>query len=322
MPEPIIDPEVPGRQRELLLSDTGVLRPPGAPPERPRFGGRTVRDVGLCLSYAPVWTLLPAVMGRFYGGTARWAGPAAQVVLAGLAWASIAWGPGLGAFLLWCGCAMPVVFGALVWRCGEGAAARLARTLHGRYVRPQDLGEAAAALLERARGAVGTVLGSEVNRAGLLDDVRNAVTLPAQLWEIALTLAQVDALRAEHEAVPHREDPGIADMLDAQAQALGLATEAVTRRVAALEEYAARAAAADEALRQWETARRLSARSEAYRELLARTVRDELAVAQIAGLTEEARRVEEVLRASVNRARRAGLALAPEPAVAGLAEAS
>ncbi|MEU7889862.1 hypothetical protein AB0B54_30540 [Microbispora bryophytorum] len=322
MPEPIIDPEVPERQRTLLLSDAGVLRPPGAPPGKPPFGGRTLRDAGLCLSYAPVWTLLPAVMGRFYGGAVMWAGLAAQAVLAGLAVGSIAWGPGLGGFLLLCGCAMPLAFGVLLWRCGEGPATRLARTLHGRYVRPQDLGEAAAGLLERAREAVGAVLGSEVNRSGLLDDVRNAVTLPAQLWEIALTLAQVEALRAEHEAVPHREDHRIADMLGAQAQALDLAAEAVTRRVAALEDYAAQAAAADEALRQWETARRLSARSDAYRELLARTVRDELAVAQIAGLTEEARRVEEVLRASVRRARRAGLALAPGPAAAGLAEAS
>ncbi len=47
-PEPIIDPEVPKRQRTLLLSDASVLRPPGAPLGRPWFGGRTVRDVGLC----------------------------------------------------------------------------------------------------------------------------------------------------------------------------------------------------------------------------------------------------------------------------------
>lgn len=48
VPEPVIDPEVPERQRTLLLSDASVLRPPGAPLGRPRFGGRTVRDVGLC----------------------------------------------------------------------------------------------------------------------------------------------------------------------------------------------------------------------------------------------------------------------------------
>ncbi|MBX6383573.1 MAG: hypothetical protein IRZ07_11485 [Microbispora sp.] len=322
MGEPVIDPEVPERARMVLLRDPGALLAPGAPPRRPRFGGRTVHDAWLCLSHAPVWTLLPALMGGFYGGAARWAGLAAQAVLVGLAAVSIAWGPGMGAFLLLCGCAMPVVFCVLLWRCGEGPAGRLARTLHGRYVRPQDLGEAAAGLLERAREAVEAVLGSEVNRAGLLDDVRNAVTLPAQLWEIASTLAHIEALRAEHEAVPHPEDHRIAGLLGAQAQALDLATEAVTRRVAALEDYAAQAAAADKALRQWETARRLSARSAAYRELLARTVRDELAVAQIAGLTEEARRVEEVLRVSVRRARDAGLALAPRHPAGDLAEAS
>jgi hypothetical protein len=45
----------------------------------------------------------------------------------------------------------------------------------------------------------------EVNKAGLLDDIRNAVTLPAQVWEIASALALVDKLRREHEAVPDVE---------------------------------------------------------------------------------------------------------------------
>jgi DNA-binding MarR family transcriptional regulator len=183
-------------------------------------------------------------------------------------------------------------------------------------VRPEDLSETGAGLLQRAQLAVAAVLESEVNQAGLLDDVRNAVTLPAQVWEIAHTLTQVDELRIEHEAVPDREDPRIAEILVAQAEALALATGSVTRRIRALEDYAVRVRAADEALRQWETVQRLSARGEAYRELLARTVRDEFAVAEIAGLTEEARRIEEALRASVSRARKAGLALTPDLAVA------
>jgi hypothetical protein len=316
MPKPVIDPEVAERDRLLLLANADALHPPGAPPRRPWLGGRTWGDAGLCVLHTPVWTLLPGLVGWFYGGRVRLAGLAGQAVILGLVLATAVWGPGLRAFFLLCGCAMPFVFGLLLWRCGEGPAARLARMLHGRYVRPQDLGETGAGLLERAQRAVAAVLESSVNRAGLLDEVRNAVTLPAQLWEIALTLTQVDGLRLEHETVPDRVHPPIAELLDAQAEALALATEAVTRRVGALEDYATRVRAADDALRQWETAQRLSARSEAYRELLARTVRDELAVAQIAGLTEEARRIEEALHASVGRARRAGLALAPDLAVA------
>ncbi|WP_433347308.1 hypothetical protein ACQP25_29705 [Microtetraspora malaysiensis] len=152
---------------------------------------------------------------------------------------------------------------------------------------------------------------------GLLDDVRNRVTLPDQVWEVASTLALLDTLRREHEVVPDRQHQPIAEMLDAQAQALNLATESATRRVAAIEDYAARVRGADDALQQWETVQRLSARSATYQDLLARTVRDELAIIQITEMTEEARRVEEALRASVKRARKAGLALTPN-----LAEAS
>lgn len=316
MSEPVIDPEVAERDRKLLLGDTEALHPPGTPPRKPWFGGRTRQDVGLCLVHAPVWTLLPGVVGWFYGGRVRLVALAAQVLVVGLAVAAALAGPGLGSFFLACGGAMPVVSGVLLGRCGEGPAARLARSLHGRYVRPQDLSETEARLLRRAQQAVSAVLDSNVNRAGLLDDVRNTVTLPAQVWEIAQTLTQVQELRAEHEAVTDREDPRIAGMLAAQAEALALATGSVTRRVDALEDYAARVRAADDALRQWETVQRLSERGEAYRELLARTVRDELAVTQIAELTAEARRVEEALRTSVSRARKAGLALAPDLAVA------
>ncbi|MCT9933894.1 hypothetical protein N5079_27145 [Planotetraspora sp. A-T 1434] len=316
MPEPVIDPEVPERARNLLIDDAVVLHGPGVLPRRPWFGGRTWQDVGVCLVHTPVWVLLPGLMGWFYGRRVKAVGLVAQGIVVGLAVAAAVGGLGLGAFFVLCGCAMPVLFGVLVGRCGEGPAARLARSLHGRYVRPQDLDAAGVRLLGRAQMAVAAVLESDVNAAGMLDDVRNAVTLPAQVWEIALTLMRVDRLRAEHEAVPDRDNPRIAEMLDAQAEALTLATEAVTRRIGAIEDYAAQVRAADDALRQWKTVQHLSGRSAAYQELLASTVRDELAIAQIAGLTEEARRIEETLRASVSRARKAGLALAPGLAVA------
>ncbi|GII52681.1 hypothetical protein Pth03_10700 [Planotetraspora thailandica] len=321
MSEPVIDPDVPERERKLLLGDPEALGSRGVPARRPWFGGRTWQDAGVCLLHAPMWTLLPGLMGWFYGGRVRLAGLAVQAGVVALAVAAAAAGPGLGAFFVAAGWAMPVTFGVLLWRCGEGPAARLARKLRGRYVRPDDLTETAAGLLRRAQTAAAAVLESEVNRTGLLDDVRNAVTLPAQVWEVASVLVRVDTLRREHEAVTDREHRRIAEMLDAQADALDLATESVTRRVCALEDYAAMVRGADDALRQWETVQRLTARSDEYRDLLARTVRDELAIAQITELTEEARRVEEALRASVKRARKAGLALSPNLAP-NLAEAS
>jgi hypothetical protein len=317
MPELVIDPEVPERERKLLLGDPEVLSSPGVQARRPWFGGRTWQDAGVCMVHAPAWTLLPGLMGWFYGGRVRLAGLAVQVGVVALAVAAPMTGLGLGTFFLMAGYVMPVTFGVLLWQCGEGPAAQLARRLRGRYVRPEDLSETAADLLRQAQSAAAAVLESQVNTTGLLDDVRNGVTLPAQVWEVASVLIRVDTLRREHEAVTDRKHGQIAEMLDAQAEALNLATESVTRRVGALEDYAARVRGADDALRQWETVQRLSGRSEAYRDLLARTVRDELAIAQITELTEEARRIEEALHASVKRARKAGLTLAPN-----LAEAS
>ncbi|GAA2723112.1 hypothetical protein [Actinocorallia aurantiaca] len=55
----------------------------------------------------------------------------------------------------------------------------------------------------------------------------------------------------------------------------------------------------------------MATHNDAYQELLARTVRDELAVVEIEDLTEQARIIEHALRASVADARRAGLALLP-----------
>ncbi|GII95159.1 hypothetical protein Ssi02_53900 [Sinosporangium siamense] len=302
----MIDPEVPERSRKLLQEHPEALHPPGTLLRKPRFGGRTWRDLGMCLLHAPGWALLPAVMGSFHRGGVQVFGFLAQAGVICAGGLAVYTGTSL---LSVAPAGAAVAAGVMFGLCGEGEAARLGRTLRDRYVRPEDLGDSEVDLLHRAGSAVAAVLGSEVNRAGLLDDVRNTVTLPAQVWEIAQTLAQVDALRREHEAVPDRRDPRIAVMLHAQGEALALATASVTRRVGALEDYAVQVVAADDALRRWETAQRLSTRSDAYRELLARTVRDELAVTQIEGLTEDARRIEEALLSSVDQARRSGLRL-------------
>ena len=104
----------------------------------------------------------------------------------------------------------------------------------------------------------------------------------------------------------------VIELLGPQKKALDLARASVTERIVALEKYAERTIAADEALKAWETVQRLASNSDAYSDLLARTVRDELAIAEIDGLTEQAGRVEEALRNSVAKARRAGLALVPD----------
>jgi hypothetical protein len=162
------------------------------------------------------------------------------------------------------------------------------------------------------------VLTADVTKEGLLDDVRNAVVLPAQEWEIAQTLREITRLRREQRAARKAgKSAELAQVMEPQSRALNLATASVTERVEAIERYAEQVKAADQALLQWKTLQRLADNNDAYSELLARTVRDELAIAEIEGLTDEAAQVEEALRRSVEKARRTGFALLP----GGLAEA-
>jgi hypothetical protein len=308
---PSFDPLIGAEDRALLearpewLHPAAGVRPPGP------VGGRTPRDVLFSLWNAPLWALLPLAVAPFYGRNAMIAGAIGQVV----AGAVLIFAP--GGVLVLSGAAV-VAFGVLLARCGQGRAGSLARRLHGSYVVPDDLDTATAALLGRVQRAIQVVLTSEVTREGLLDDLRNTVTLPAQEWEVAQTLREISRLSEEQRTARLAgQNAELAQMMAPQARALKLATASVTERIEAIERYAEQVTAADRALLQWKTLQRLADSSDAYGELLARTVRDELAVAEIDGLTDEAKKLEEALRRSVEKARRTGLTLLP----GGLAEA-
>ncbi|ROO83014.1 hypothetical protein EDD29_0502 [Actinocorallia herbida] len=302
---PVIDPALPPKTREVLENHPESLHPGTGPRPAGPLGGLRPMDAVLALWQTPVWTYVPALIGTLYSPRVRNIAFAAQaLVIAGFVLQ-----PGLALAVQLC--LQPFVFAFLLSRCGEGVAGRLARDNHGRYLLPQELNGQYGDLLGRARKAVASVLFSRVQTQGLLDDIRNTVTLPQQVWDIAETIFELDRLSDEHRGADAR-NPQVAELLAPQREVLRLATASVTERIEALEAYAARVKAADEALHQWETVQRLAARGDAYQDLLARTVRDELAVAEIEGLTEQARVVEEALRASVEKARRAGLALVPE----------
>lgn len=301
----VVDPRLPEEEQGLLKGAPEALYGAAEDVSPPRFGGRTGRDAAFALWQAPLWAFLPGLMGTFYGPRVRAAGLVAQAVLVG----GLLWQPRL-VFSALVVVVLPAAALVLVALCGEDAAGRAARLRHGHYVRGDDLAQRYRSLLFRTVRAVEDVLRSEVNAQGLLDDVRNTVTLPAQQWEIARTLVELDRLTREHEGA-RADDPMVAALLGPQQEALRLATASVTERIAALERYAAQTRAADEALEQWRTVQRLAANGDAYQELLARTVRDGLAVAEIDGLTEQARIVEEALQASIAEARRTGLSLVP-----------
>ncbi|MEU4578513.1 hypothetical protein ACBI99_41145 [Nonomuraea sp. ATR24] len=181
-----------------------------------------------------------------------------------------------------------------------------ARRYAGRFVLREDLDEAARALMTRAQTAVDAVLDSNVHAEGLLDDIRNAVMLPAQEWEIARLLAKLSELRAEHRGVVAEGiTPEVAAVAEPLAQALDSSEAAVLARVEALERYAGHVADAERAYRARDQIERLGARLSSYEELLAESGADDSAVPELSRLAEDAGRLEQALRDSVTSAQEA-----------------
>ncbi|MFC4116170.1 hypothetical protein [Nonomuraea zeae] len=181
-----------------------------------------------------------------------------------------------------------------------------ARRHDGHYVLREELDEPARSLMSRAQAAIEQVMDSGVNAEGLLDDVRNAVMLPAQEWEIARLLAKLSQLRAEHqEVVSEGVTPEVAAVAEPLAHALDGSQRAVLARVEALERYAGHVADAERAYRARHQIERLSAKLPRYEELLAETGADGAAVPELSRLADDADRLEQALRDSVSSAHEA-----------------
>ncbi|GGK79847.1 hypothetical protein Sme01_45980 [Sphaerisporangium melleum] len=181
-----------------------------------------------------------------------------------------------------------------------------ARRYQGRYLLPEDFDLASRELLMRTRSAVSFVLRSRVHREGLLDDVRDAVVLPAQEWDIARLLAKLSALRTEHNeivgATTTRELSAVTAPLE---RALAAGEAAVVARVKAVERYARHVAEAERAYQARDQIEALHARLPRYEDLLAEAGSDRMAVPELRALAEDAERLEEALRESVRSARHA-----------------
>lgn len=190
--------------------------------------------------------------------------------------------------------------------------ARSLRVRRDRYLTPEEFDEPAQRLLERTQAAVETVLESEVHKEGLLDAVDNSVTLPQQEWEIAQVLARQSKLRAEQrEILEPGAEPEVHAALRPLQDKLDFSVQALTRRVEALEHYAERTQAADRAFRAHRQLEEIAARAGAYDELVADTVRDELAVPAIHRLAEQSEELTRTFRSRLEEAADAGTELAP-----------
>nr|WP_238353510.1 hypothetical protein [Kribbella solani] len=204
------------------------------------------------------------------------------------------------------GIAVVATGGIVVKTMAEDRGHKAVRVQHGKYLLPEDFDDAAGRLLGRAQRAVKTVLEATVTRRGLLDDVKNELVLPEQLWDIAQVLREQTVLRArQHDIARGMATAELDAVLGPQRRALALSVDAIRRKVDLLDRYADRVRSADAALR----AEAALGDGDRYIELLART---EPAgdTSVVEGFADEANALKDTLTRSINAARDAGKTLA------------
>ncbi|WP_446046398.1 hypothetical protein [Streptomyces olivaceus] len=176
------------------------------------------------------------------------------------------------------------------------------------YVLDVDLVPAAGQLLARAGHAVGAVRRSKVHRDDYLDRQRNDVVLPEQVWEIAEMLRAHS--RVERSTPTWAKGQEVRPVLETHRAVLQTTLDGIERRVTALETYAEQTAEADRRYAEFLQIQQISAIGSDLLELLARSVRDDLAVAEINGLTDQATTMGEAFKTALAEARESTHALA------------
>ena len=172
-------------------------------------------------------------------------------------------------------------------------------------------------LLARAQRAIATIVTSQVYTGDLQAAVEEPV-LRRHEWHIAVALRDITELLLELVSGygGGAAGPMTTTILLSQNRAIALARDATTARILSLEILAAQVAAADAARRDWETAHRMAANNDKYRDLVARTAADQHATMEITGLAEQAAEAAQALRETLQQATLAAEALAlPESPV-------
>jgi hypothetical protein len=168
----------------------------------------------------------------------------------------------------------------------------------GRVIFAADLDWDMRTLLARAQRAVDEILGSDVLAAGLFDADEPA--LRRHEWDVACAVRSFTKVRSLPAA-----DASVGELtaavVDAQQQALDVAIAATSRRISSLEHYAGQVAAADAALRDWQSSLRQAGLNDAYFDLVARTAADELAVTELGQLAGRATVMRDAVADSLRR---------------------
>ena len=287
--EPVFAPDVPDGVRRLYERRPELFVPAGQP--RPK------RQTS--------WSVAP---GNTFGTLLVWLAVCvggwilALIIMAATLPAEVA---GWTAVVL-AGVAFVATGGVLVKSVVEDRGHKAVRLEHGKYLLPEDFDDEAGRLLGRAQRAVKTVLEATVTKRGLLDEVKNDLVLPEQLWDIGQVLHEQSVLRArQREVAKGMKTAELEAVLGPQRRALALSVQAIRRKVDLLDQYADRVRSADAALR----AEAALEDGDRYIELLARTEpAGDTTVVQ--GFAEEASALRDTLTRTINAARDAGRTLA------------
>jgi hypothetical protein len=195
---------------------------------------------------------------------------------------------------------------------GVGGTPTVSERDEGHCVAVTELNAKYRKLFSRSQQAISVVLGSDVYSDDLLGQAADENVLRRHEWEIAVALREITRLGATLDSNTGDGPPGpqTAAILDSHKRALKVALEAIRSRVTALERFAEQVEAADNAKLDWKRAMKVSDFNEKYRELVARTAADELAVAQLAEMTDQAATAAQTFNESLHQAALAAEALA------------
>ncbi|MDX6252240.1 MAG: hypothetical protein QOF10_5600 [Kribbellaceae bacterium] len=287
--DPVFAPEVPLKVRRLFERRPELFVPAGQP--RPKRQTSWSIEPGATFGSLLVW--LAVCVGGWILALIIFA---ITLPTAVAAWAALA----LAAV------AVVMTAGVAASSAIEDRGHKTVRLHHGKYLLAEDFDEHSGRLLGRAQRAVKTVLGATVTQRGLLDEVKNELVLPEQLWDMGQVLHEQSVLRARQREVARGMATAELDaVLGPQRRALSRSVDAIKRKVELLERYADRVRSADAALR----AEAALDDGDRYIELLARTEpAGDTSVVQ--GFADEAASLHDTLARSIDAARDAGRTLA------------
>lgn len=169
------------------------------------------------------------------------------------------------------------------WAVQRSAVRKLSARMHRRYLSPSiDLDRTGRILVYRAQVAANTISQCRLQADGLLDGAANNAVLPSLLWELATQSAELTVRRTEIARSLPGAGPAVLTALEPVQAALAAADQALTRRVAALEQVAADAARLDARYQDMIAARTIASQGDAVLDLMAGRERDAVALDEIA----------------------------------------